>query len=317
MERLAVEDPWPYWNYDEDPGGDVPTLSVAELRTTAEALSQVFQQRPGEVALALGLTDGEGLPRLLGGAGTTLEQDGRRLWTAMVASSGRQVDPSAPPIHFECRPLTKAEALQRGDLGGDCSSSTVPFRCLSPHHTYYGIYREGVQQRGYITVFECWAALPDGSLTPTLCLETINAPIPELDAAQLDLVHLLEAVAHSRGLDRRLAMVTNGWAWNYLNGTALRRARVARGGDETRLLPADPWSWSVYERAMPHDAGTYTPFRSTASCRLLVPTEPARDGLQPENVAEAARLRALQPRTLQATAWEGSEVRGFISGWPE
>ena len=92
------------------------------------------------------------------------------------------------------RPLTKAEALRRGERAGDCSSSTVPFRCLSPH-TYYGVC-DGVPQRGYL-LFEAWLA-PEEPPAPTLVLETINIPIPLFDFVQDDLVHIIEAIAHQR-----------------------------------------------------------------------------------------------------------------------
>ncbi len=291
-------------------------LSNEHVRAVIEHLYTTFRQRSDELTLALGLTDGHGLPKLLGGAPTPLEQAGHRLLHKLSGSADRQADPSSPPRWFECVPLSKHEALHRGDLGGDCSSRTVPFRCLSPHHTYYGIFEDGVQQRGYITVFEAWARQPDGSHRPSLCLETINVPIPIFDAIQLDLLHLLEAVAHSRGLAPHLAMVTDSWAWNYPNGRALRRSRPAREGSDTAVQPADPWSWSVYEQALSDEAGTYTPFRTTATCRLLAATDVDQDALQPENAAEATRLRGLEPRELHATAWEDGQVRGFISEWP-
>jgi len=293
-----------------------PWLDEAETRQAVDLLARVVRQTPSELAQALGLPEEQSLPMLPGGARCVFEQEAQRLLDQLTPRAGVETDSTAEATVFECRPLSKVEALGRGDLGGDCSSGTVPFRCLSPHHTYYGIWRNGEQQRGYLTVYEAWARQPDGSSAPTLCLETINAPLPLFDAIQLDLVHLLEAVAQSRGLGARLALVTEWWAWNYLNGESLRCARPSRAGHETDLAPADPWAWSLYEQLMPDEASTYTSFRSSSRCRLMQQTQADLDRLQPENVEEAKRLGALPRCMVQPTAWEGEEVRGFISGWP-
>ena len=99
---------------------------------------------------------------------------------------------------------TNAELINayRGNLGGDCSSGSVPLRALSPHHVYYGVFENGEQQRGYMTVYEAWAEVWDepARRIPVLCLETINVPMRIFNAVQQDLLLIFEAIAWSRGL---------------------------------------------------------------------------------------------------------------------
>ena len=173
-----------------------------------------------------------------------------------------------------------------------------------------------------MTVYEAWATREDGTPEPVLCLETINVPIEIFDFAQIDLLHLFEAVAHNRGLGCRLVLITLWGTWNYANGSALRGCRVSRAGEWVALSPADPHTWAAYRSLLPYEAGQYTAFqcdyggRSIDGARLLAPTDSERDGLQPENVAEALRLRGLPQKTLRPTAWAGETVIGFISEWP-
>jgi len=292
-------------------------MSEAQAHQALRVLHGVAFQAPREVGVALGFSDVDGLPRLLGGSHTLLERTIRHVLSDLAPRlTGPRTDDDLPATTFHCRPLPKSEAVQRGDLGGDCSSGSVPFRCMSPHHTYYGVFLDGVQQRGYLTLFEAWLQRPDGEMVPSLVLETINIPIPMFDCIQLDLVHIIEAIAHHRGLSKRIGIVTSWWAWNYANGRALLNARASRQGTKTTLTPADPWCWSVYETLMPFEAGTFSPFRSSSSATLLAQTTPTKDWLQPENVTEALRIRALGRKDLIPTAWEGAEIRGFISSLP-
>jgi len=300
----------------ETAGPDLEWITPDETHAALRTLHGLVHQTPREVAVVLGLSDAQGLPTLLGGARSLMERGVRELLSELAPQLSRPSDAAVAPVVYTLRPLPKSEAVMRGELGGDCSSSMVPFRCMSPHHTYYGVFLEGEQQRGYLTLFEAWARQPDGTVVPSLVLETINIPIPIFDAVQLDLVHLVEAIAHHRGLAPRIAMVTAWWAWNYPNGDALRHARMTGAGTDTILGPADPWCWSVYDALMPAEATTYSPFQAASSIRLLGPIDPAVDRMQAENIAEARRIRALPRKVLVATAWEDDALRGFISSIP-
>ena len=293
-------------------------MDESEVRDRLRQLDGMLHQVPGEVAVALGLSDSHGLPMLLGGARTELERQMMAVVSDLAPQLSQRADVATPGVVYELRPLPKVEAVLRGDLGGDCSTSTVPFRCMSPHHTYYGVFLDGQPQRGYLTVFEAWARQPDGAMAPSLVLETINIPISLFDSVQLDLVHLVEAIAHQRGLASRIAMVRAWWAWNYSNGRALQASRVCRGGSDTAIDPADPACWATYRDLMPYESNTYSPFvQNDPVPRLLAATDPTVDGLQPENAVEAARIRALVRKTPIPTAWEGDRVVGFISSLPE
>jgi hypothetical protein len=291
----------------------------------ADLLVQRFVHAPLELAQALHLPPDQGLPRLNGGHVTELE---RRYRHVLREASGSEqpgvADPAAPVTTYTCRPISKLAALERGQLGGDCSSEWVPFRALSPHHVYYGLFIAGVQQRGYMTVYEAWAELEAGQRQPVLCLETINAPLKPLAAVQQDLLLLFETVAHSRGLSGGLVLITDSGTWNYRNGEILKRSRRFRQGAPVRLYPADPVQWRLYER-LTGEADYYNLFsqpggdqhRRPNSLRILALFDPALDVVQPENRTEAERLAGLPPRQLIATAHDEQGVVGFISGWPE
>jgi len=217
---------------------------------------------------------------------------------------------------YSCRPLSKREALERGALGGDCSSDYVPLRALSPHHVYYGLFEGGAQRRGYVTVFEAWARTPEGERLPVLALETINAPLRPLESVQADLLGLFAAVAASRGL-AGLAVVTGIGTWNYINERTVRSCRRFRRGADVTLEPADPQLWVVRELLAPSEAGAYDAFHARDTFRLVAPLAPALDHLQPENLAEIRRLEASPPRRPVITSWDAAgQPLAFISSMP-
>ncbi|MBO86560.1 MAG: hypothetical protein CL927_14485 [Deltaproteobacteria bacterium] len=321
------------WNFDEPSAITVPSeqrqvlvdgvagrdsgwMSNREVHEALRTLHRTVEGRPRELAVTLGLSDAQGLPALLGGARTSLERGCAELLSKLAPVLFNEAEADDQSVVFELRPLTKAEAVHRGDRAGDCSSNSVPFRCMSPHHIYYGVWRDGLPQRGYLTLFEAAVLQDDDTRVPTLVLETINIPIPLFDFVQLDLVHIVEAIAHHRGLALRIAMVTEWWAWNYANKTILRKSKAARAGTSVCLQPADPWCWAVYQIVMPEEAKTYSPFQHTTTAVLLQSVDPTTDLLQPENVGEAERIRALPRKTIVPTAWEGDTVTGFISSMP-
>ncbi len=289
----------------------------------ADFLLKQFKHAPLELAQALVIPPGQGLPLLNGGQETTAERTFRRLLREVTGSATTRPDDSPPQI-FTCRPITKTAALERGALGGDCSSQSVPLRALSPHHVYYGIFETDTPQRGYMTVFEAWAETEAGLRRPVLCLETINVPLKSFNAVQQDLLLIFEAIAHSRGLHPQLVLITGIGTWNYQNGEALRQSRRFRQGEAVHLTPADPVSWQLYQR-LTLEAGYYNAFETAAAWasphhrrpfRFLAPFEAEMDLVQPENLAEAQRLAALPPRQLIITARTDQGAAGFISELP-
>ncbi|MBK8048783.1 MAG: hypothetical protein IPK16_17660 [Anaerolineales bacterium] len=235
-----------------------------------------------------------------------------RRWGVMYADAEQR------PHVFHCRPLPKIEALERGDLGGDCSSHAVPLRATSPHHVYYGIWENGKQQRGYMTVFEAWAVNEEEQRLPVLCLETINAPIAVFGAVQQDLLVIFDAIAQSRGFTSPIVLSMGYGTWNYSNAELLRQCRRFRQGEAVGLEPADPVCWRMYSR-LSLEAYYYSSFmnyRGSGLLRILAPFDPVLDRVQPENLVEAQRLAALAPVTLQSTMQSEDGSRGFISSWP-
>ncbi len=307
----------------------IDNLSENDLEHTQEVANFLIQQTenaPLELAQALVLAPQQGLPRLAGGGVTALERNCRQLVKNIAGVAQEKIGGEARI--FTCQPISKTSALNRGNLAGDCSSGSVPMRALSPHHTYYGIFENGKQQRGYITVYEAWA-LEDEKLdekfyrsTPVLCLETINVPIRIFDAVQQDLLVIFEAIAKSRGLVGGLVLITGIGTWNYQNGEVLRQSRRFRQGKPVILVPADPASWNVYLQLAP-EAESYTAFYNATTgyhnnyFRLLAPFQPDQDVVEPENLAEAKRIAALPPKRLRVTARYGPGPAGFISEYPE
>jgi hypothetical protein len=293
-------------------------------RELADFMIKQMVHSPLEMAQALHIPHDQGLPLLLGGHLTPIERKVRKLLEQASGASTTQVDRGMVKT-FTCRPIVKLAALARGSLGGDCSSRSVPFRALSPHHTYYGIFEDDVQQRGYMTVFEAWAETESGERRiPVLCLETINVPIRAFDAAQQDLLAIFDAIAASRGLYPRIVLITGIGTWNYQNGEVLRLSRRFRQGQPVRLSPADPVQWQLYGR-LTAEARYYSCFdtdgeaaarRSPNSFRILAPLDPHADLVQPENLAEARRLSAMPARKLIVTAKTEQETVGFISEMP-
>jgi hypothetical protein len=294
-------------------------------RDLADFMIKQMVHAPLEMAQALLIPHDQGFPLMLGGHLTPIEREGRRLLEQASGASARQLDGGATKT-FTCRPLAKLAALERGTLGGDCSSETVPFRALSPHHTYYGIFENGVQQRGYMTVFEAWAQIDaTGQKIPVLCLETINVPMRAFDAVQQDLLVIFDAIAASRGLYPRIVLITGIGTWNYQNGEVLRLSRRFRQGQPIHLSPADPIQWQLYGRltaearyysSFDPDGGPWPGRRSTDTFRILAPFDPQVDLVQPENLAEARRLSAMPTRKLIVTAKTEEEAVGFISEMP-
>jgi hypothetical protein len=302
-----------------------------DLERTGDIVNFLIQQTenaPLELSQALLIDPQQGLPRLAGGRLTDLEGDCRRLMKVIAGVSQEKISGGQARV-FTCRPISKIAALDRGNLAGDCSSGSVPLRSLSPHHTYYGIFENDVQQRGYMTVYEAWAVVMNkkgaeiGERFPVLCLETINVPIRVFDSVQQDLLVIFEAVARSRGLAERLVLITNSGTWNYQNGEVLRQSRRARQGKSVRLFPADPAIWSVY-KLLTHEGNYYTAFYEGAASpyyrdnfRSLDPFQPDVDPIEPENLAEAQRIAALLPKQLCLTARDEHGHAGFISEFPE
>ena len=307
----------------------LPTLRTpvrpieADLSRAGEAADLLIgqlQHAPLELASALMIPHQQGLPRLTGGSLTDWERQ-CRLLLREVAGSLRVLDPQAGLQVFECQPISKLAALERGTLGGDCSTSSVPFRALSPHYMYYGIFQNGEQQRGYMTVYEAWAEWPTGERAPVLCLETINVPIKAFESVQGDLLEIFSAIAHSRGL-HGLVLITGLSTWNYQNGEVLRWSRRFRQGTPVDLSPADPAMWNLYA-TLTAEGEYYSAFpspdrrsRETDLFRVLAPFDAAQDHIQPENQAEADRLRALPPHKLIVTARGEHNAIGFISELP-
>jgi hypothetical protein len=310
-------------------GLEQPALLVLDdPPALCEALLTRFAHAPLELAQALALGR-EGLPRLAGGHPLPEERAffaqlrslaGSR--SAAALSELGDADPGELSLEqarrFTLRPLSREQALFRGELGRDCSTSSVPLRALSPHHVYYGVFDEERQLPGYITVFECWATTPTGPREPVLCLETINVPIPELDSAQEDLLLLLAAIADARGLSG-LAVVTQIGTWNYPNQWVVRTSHRFRAGTPTCLSPADPALWAAYALACPHEAPYYSAFEQEGhheGIRLLAPFHPTRCRVMPENLTEAERLRALPRARLETTSRLEDQAVGFITSLP-
>jgi hypothetical protein len=281
-------------------------------RSLVEHLVRAFEHAPLELAQALHIPHRQGLPKL-GGVAAPLERRLRHL-----LRRGLQLADSdeGELTWIRLRPLGKRLALHRGALGRDCSSRYVPLRALSPHHTYYGLFAGDEQLPGYITVFEAFAEAEAGARVPVLVLETINVPRGELDGVHQDLLHVLDAIAAHRGL-AGLAVVAGIGTWNYPNERLVTACRRHRQGALVRLMPADPPLWRAFER-LSHEGGHYCAFRAQQPFRLLAPFDRARDLVQPENAAEAQRLRAAPPRTLVVTARDRhGEPAAFITAIPD
>ncbi|MEZ4295286.1 MAG: HEAT repeat domain-containing protein [Polyangiaceae bacterium] len=263
---------------------------------------------------ALDIPHQQGIPHLQGGERLPMEQAFSRLTRGIQWSWAS--DPDGRGREILLRPLPKLRALGRGAIGGDCSTDQVPFRALSPHHTYYELFENGEPHGGYVTVYEAWAHLESAKL-PVLCLETVNVPGGVLDGSLRDLVSVLESVAVLRGLHPRLVVITGIGTYNYQAQNILARMRRFRRGTPVRLSPADPALWSIYAMSS-GEADRYSAFRPDPidSVRLLAPADSTRDHLQPENVAEIARIAEQPPSSIRITGNKGGEVAAFISGWP-
>lgn len=301
-------------------------MDEEDLEHTQEVANFLIQQTensPAELAQVLMIEARQGLPRLAGGGRTNEERDCRLLVKQIAGVAQEKVGGSART--FCCQPIPKSAALDRGNLGGDCSSGSVPLRALSPHHVYYGVFENGEQQRGYMTVYEAWAEVWEepARRIPVLCLETINVPMRIFNAVQQDLLLIFEAIAWSRGLVGGLVLITGINTWNFQNGEVLRQSRRFRQGVPVRLFPADPVSWNIYQLIAP-EAQYYTaffdndrPHQNKDNFRLLARFNPKHDLVEPENLAEAKRIAALPPKRLHITARRQDGPAGFISEYPE
>jgi hypothetical protein len=313
---------WLAFLYGYTPPPQVDLDRAAEL---ADYLLQRLEHAPLELAQALVIPHDQGLPLLAGGQLTPIEREYHRLLREAAGAAHIQSESTLVKTYV-CSPIDKLAALERGSLGGDCSSDSVPYRALLPHYTYYGVFENGEQRRGYLTVLEAWTELDNGERVPVLCLETINVPIRYFDAVQADLLVIFEAIAHSRGLSEGLVLITGIGTWNYRNGEALRQSRRFRQGLLVTLIPADPMTWQLYS-TLTHESSYYSCFtdngrsaqaRRQGAFRVLAPRDPALELIQPENEAEADRLRSLPPRKLIVTARHPDDrsVAGFISELP-
>jgi hypothetical protein len=272
-------------------------------RALVEHLVRALEHAPLELALARGDVQ-------------CLGQLERRLRTLLRRGLQLADDDDAPAVQVELRPLTKRAALRRGELGRDCSSRYVPLRALSPHHTYYGLFTADAQRPGYVAVFEAFAEPASGGRVPVLVLETVNVPDGALDGVHQDLLLALDAIAEQRGL-AGLAVVTGIGTWNYPNERLVAACRRHRQGAPVRLLPPDPPLWRAFER-LTQEAGHYCAFRAPQQFRLLAAFDRGRDLVQPENAAEAARLRAVPARAPIVTARDShGEPAAFITAVPD
>jgi len=295
----------------------VQAEDLIHARELADYLLRRSVHAPLEMLQALGIPQAQGFPLLNGGQTTPLERSIRqtlRMASGVNPTSTPSPD-GAPARIFVCKPISKLAALDRGNLGGDCSTTSVPFRALSPHHTYYGIFDGEIQQRGYMTVFEAWAQTASGKRIPVLCLETINVPIEAFDYVQQDLLVIFDAIARSRGLFPRVVLITGIGTWNYQNGEILRQSRRFRQGTPVLLTPADPICWDLYSY-LSSDSQNYNSFGHESHrelFRILAPLQLKVDLLQPENLAEARRLANLPPGKLVVTVQVNERIDGFIS----
>ncbi len=286
-----------------------------EPRDLVDHLVQALENAPLELSDALGIHQPQRLPRMAGGARTNFEESVRR---QIRSATGFRSDGSGEDAirRYECRPLSKAAALKRGDLAGDCSNDVVPNRALSPHHIYYGVFEDGTQKRGYLTVFEAWGRTRAGERHRVLCVETINVPLATFDAVQPDLLRLFDAVARSRGLQAPVVVIDDVGTWNFGNVYTIKQLRRYRGGSEVFVEPADPVLWLAYEK-LSGEAGRYCAFSANTPMRQLSAFDADLDRVQPENVAEAERLEAMIPHRPVTTAhgYDGEPI-GFISAMP-
>lgn len=298
-----------------------------DMAAAAEAIGAMvrcFDHAPLELLQALGMDQRQGLPRLQGGRVGALEGAFRAVYREALRGRKKASGESTTVL---CRPISKQEALYRGDLGRDCSSRSVPLRALCPHNVYYGLFSgDGEQLPGYMTVFEAWATDASGEKTAVLCLETINEPRGLLSGVQQDLLVIFEAIAAQRGLAGLVLSVGQG-TWNYQNGHELARCRRARAGASVWLSPADPVAWRLYA-ARSGEGNQYSSFEHQQGTLLLgelrepsmamprlAPFAPGLDRVQPENLAEAGRLSGLLRAALRVTCrGQGGEALGFVSG---
>ena len=294
---------------DEDAG-----IAAARL---VDHLVQQIVHAPLELAQAIGTTPQQGLPRLQGGHTTAMERRFRHLLREASSAATVVSEHEAQASIFTCRPIDKRAALDRGRLGRDCSTQSVPLRALSPHHVYYGIFEGDEQRPGYMTIFEAWAER-DGEKRKVLCLETINVPIDRFDPIQQDLLLMFDSIARSRGLDPEVVLVTGIGTWNYRNGALLETSRRFRRGRDVKLSPADPVSWKLYAMAT-REARYYSAFNDEGRGvhRSLAPFDAEIDRVEPENLKEAQRLLALTPRIPVVTVESAEGPLGFISALPD
>lgn len=298
-------------NYELPPTPvDVPGEPEDSARALVEHLVRAFEHARLELAQALHIPHRQGLPKL-GGVAAPLERRVRRL-----VRDGLQLADSddGEATCIELRPLAKRVALHRGALGRDCSSRYVPLRALSPHHVYYGLFAGDTQLPGYVTVLEAFAGR-DGGRVPVLALETINIPDGALDGVHQDLLLILDAIAGQRGL-AGLAVISGIGTWNYPNERLVTACRRHRQGAAVSLGPADPALWRAHEQ-LSQEGGSYSAFRSPQPARLLAAFDRARDLVQPENAAEAQRLRSAPATALLITARAADgEPAAFITAMP-
>lgn len=299
--------------------GDAQERSVRKL-------ARIYIEGPLAMRDALGLPGDQSLPMLAGGQFPAEERAIRRVLRSRgVAIAGEAPARDSPIRRYECRPMSKVAALLRGDLGGDCSSSHIPYRALSPHHIFYGFFEGDRQLRGYMTLVEAWARDTRGRRRPVLCIETINAPSLGLDSILPDVIALVEAIARSRGLSPQVALSLNLNTWNYGTLDVLRELPRVRAGTAVILEPADPDFWH-YHGSVTGEAGKYTPLndplrfgRDERAHVIVAPStaESLATDILPENMHEVLRLERLPKHRIVTTATDDAgRVTGFISSLP-
>ena len=252
------------------------------------------------------------------GAATLSAQDYPRF---DLAPEGPDDPHPAGEARWLCRPLSKTDEFRRVPVALRGGASEATLRCLSPHHTAYGVFDE-LRQRtlARVVVLEAWAVDEAGRRVPSLLLESVDASEDaSLAVVGRTLLAALGAVAHSRGLSERR-----------LIGEQLldffERMDASHGGDlgscrrdPVALEPADPLLW--HARRWVHRGEGWLALRHPGTeghaCVRLPPFAEFAPRLAPANRAEVLRLADLPVKMPVPVVRAGDQVVGFISSWPD